>query len=82
LKIFWKFKKNVLKNILPKAVPQASVAHVIPFAPKHQIKVLMFLCHDIVEGTIAQYCDLLIETMNGGLSSMFNPCPIFMPSLH
>jgi len=46
---------------------------------KHQIKVLMFVCPNIVEGTIVCYCSLLNGTLNGGLNRMFNPCPIFTP---
>ncbi len=44
---------------------------------KHQIKVLMFLRPDLTKGTIAHYCGSLSATLNGGLNSMFNPCPIF-----
>jgi hypothetical protein len=40
---------------------------------KHQIKVIMFLRPDIIKGTIAHYYDSLSGTLNGGLSSMFNP---------
>ncbi len=37
----------------------------------------MLLPLDIVEGTIACYYDSFSGTLNGGLNSMFNPCPIF-----
>ncbi len=46
---------------------------------KHQIKVLMFLCLDLTEGTIAHYCGPLNGTLNYGFSSMLNPCPILTP---
>jgi len=46
---------------------------------KHQIKVLMFLRPNLAKGKIAHYYGLLSGTLNGGLSSMFSPCPIFTP---
>jgi hypothetical protein len=39
----------------------------------------MFFCFDLAKGTIAHYYDSLSGILNGGLSSMFNPCLVFMP---
>jgi hypothetical protein len=46
---------------------------------KHQIKVIMFLCLDLTEGTIACYYGPLNGTLNDGFNSMLNPCPILTP---
>jgi hypothetical protein len=40
----------------------------------------MFLHLDVIEGTIAWYYGSLSGTLNNGLSSMFSPCLILMPS--
>jgi len=39
----------------------------------------MFLRPDLAKGKIACYYSLLSGTLNGGLNSMFSPCPIFTP---
>jgi hypothetical protein len=44
---------------------------------KHQIKLLMFLHHDLT--TIAHYCGLLSETLNSGLNKMVSLCLILRP---
>jgi hypothetical protein len=41
----------------------------------------MLFCFDLTKGTITHYYNSLSGILNGGLSSMFNPCPIFMPCL-